>query len=189
MQAGGDPCKSPGRRGGGRKGAVGARETALPSRDCQCGCQPLVSKNTTNGLFMRLGASRQLVALFAVVHGGAIACGFVNDLPLAIQCLVAIGVLLSARRCIALHGLRRGGRAIVLLIWDRHGQWRLLQRDGRVLDGHLAHGACAHPRLLVLPFRTQCGHRRCVLIAPDTVSADGMRRLRARLRCEPCGDP
>ena len=143
-----------------------------------------VSKHTTDSLFMRLGASRQLTFLLGAAHGGAIACCFATDLPMALQSLVAIGVLLAAMRCVALHGSRRAGRAIVLLIWDRDGQWRLVQRDGRVLDGHLAHGACAHPRLLVLPFHTHSGHRPCVLIAPDTMSADGLRELRTRLRCE-----
>jgi hypothetical protein len=132
---------------------------------------------------MRLGASRQLVFLLAVAHLGAIPCGFANALPLAVQCLVAVCAFLGAVRCIALHGSRRGARAVVALIWDQGGQWRLVQRDGKVLDVHLSHGACAHPRLLVLPFRTQSGHRLCVLIASDTVSADDLRRLRARLRC------
>ena len=137
---------------------------------------------------MRLGASRQLAFLLGAVHAGAIACCFATDLPLGIQALVAIGVLLAAMRCVALHGSRRAGRAIVLLIWDRDGQWRLVQRDGRVLDGRLAHGACAHPRLMVLPFHTRSGRRPCVLIAPDATSAHGLRQLRARLRCEPSSD-
>ena len=134
---------------------------------------------------MTLGASRQLLIMLGVAHGGAIPCAFATDLPVAIQVLLAVGVLLSATRCIALHGLRRGRRAIVLLIWDRHGHWRLLQRDGQVIDGRLVHGACAHPRLLVLPFRTLSGHRRCVLIPADAVDADALGRLRRRLRCEP----
>ena len=138
---------------------------------------------------MRLGASRQLALVLGGLHLGAIPCGFANDLPLAIQGMVALCVLLAGMHCIALHGSRRADRAIVLLVWDRHGQWRLVQRDGRVLDVRLEHGGYAHPKLLVLPFRTQSGRRLRVLIVPDMVDADRLRRLRARLRCGPSRDP
>ncbi len=137
---------------------------------------------------MRLGASRQLTLVLGALHLGAIPCGFANDLPLAIQGLVALCVLLAGLRCIALHGWRRANRAIVLLVWDRRGQWRLGQRDGRMLDVRLEHGGYAHAKLLVLPFRTQSGQRLRVLIVPDMVDADRLRRLRARLRCEPPRD-
>jgi len=138
---------------------------------------------------MELGASRQLLIMLTVAHVGAVPCAFATDLPVAVQGLLAVGVLLGAARCIAHHALRRGPRAIVLLIWDRHGRWRLVQRDGLVLDGQLLHGAWAHPLLLVLPFRILSGRRRCVLIPADAASADGLRRLRTRLRCDAPRDP
>jgi hypothetical protein len=133
---------------------------------------------------MRLGPSRQLALLLGASHLGAVPCVFANDLPLLIQGFVALGVVLAGFHCIALHGTRRSLRAIVLLSWDQDGQWRMLQRDGRVLDARLAQGAYAHPRLLVLPFRCHSGRRLCVLIAADMIEADGLRRLRARLRCQ-----
>jgi hypothetical protein len=137
---------------------------------------------------MELGSSRQLLTVLGVAHVGAVPCAFATDLPAAIQAALAVGVLLHAARCLANHALRRGPRAIVLLVWDRDGRWRLVQRDGRVLDGQLDHGACVHPRLLVLPFRILSGGRRCVLIPADAVTAGDMRRLRTRLRCEPPGE-
>jgi hypothetical protein len=95
--------------------------------------------------------------------------------------------MLAALRCIALHASGRMARAIVLLVWDRQGQWRLVQRDGRVLDACLEHGAYSHPALVVLPFRIQGRGRACVLVVPDRVDADRLRQLRVRLRCEPPG--
>jgi len=148
-----------------------------------------MAQTSANSVFMDLGASRQLLILLSVAHLGAVPCAFATDLPVAVQGLLALGAVLVGASCIAHHALRRGPRAIVLLIWDGGGRWRLVQRNGLVLDGQLLHGACAHPRLLVLPFRTLSGHRRCVLIPADAASADGLRRLRARLRCEPPGDP
>lgn len=138
---------------------------------------------------MRLGPSRQLAFMLGALHLGAVPCAFAADLPVAIQGSLILGVLLATLRSIALHGSRRATRAVVLLIWDRHGQWRLLQRDGRVLDVRLEHGACAHPKLLVLPFRSRSGRRVRVLIAPDMVDVEHLRRLRMRLRCEAPRNP
>ncbi len=148
-----------------------------------------VPQNSSSSIFLPLGASRQLGFLLGALHLGAVPCAFVTDLPLAIQGLVALCVLLAAVRGIALHGSRRAARSIVLLVWDRSGQWRLVQRDGRMLDVRLEHGAYAHPKLLVLPFRTRSGQRVPVLVAPDMVDAEGLRRLRVRLRCGPPSNP
>ncbi len=148
-----------------------------------------VPQDPTSSIFLRLGASRQLGFLLGALHLGAVLCGFVTDLPLAVQGLVALCVLRAALRGIALHGSRRAARSIVLLVWDRHGRWRLVQRDGRMLDVRLEQGAYAHPKLLVLPFRTPSGQRVPVLVAPDMADAEGLRRLRMRLRCEPSSNP
>jgi hypothetical protein len=138
---------------------------------------------------MRLGPSRQLALVLGTLHLGAVPCAFANDLPLAVQCLLAAAVLCRTWHCIGLHGSRRAARAIVLLIWDRHGRWRLLQRDGSVLHVRLEHGAYVHPELLILPFRCLSGRRLSVLMVPDMADADGLRRLRTRLRCDSLGDP
>jgi toxin CptA len=143
-----------------------------------------MSRESSSDLFLRLGASPQLTWVLGALHLGAIACGLANNLPLTAQGLLVVCVLLSAVHCIALHGTRRAPRAVVLLIWDGQGRWRLLQRDGTLLDVHLEHGAYVHPKLLILPFCGRLGRRRCVLVASDMVDADDLRRLRIRLRCE-----
>ena len=135
------------------------------------------------GLFIHLDPSRQLTFALGGLHLGALPCALANDLPLAVQVAVILCVAWSAFRCIALHGTCRAARAIVLLVWDRQGQWRLVQRDGRVLDAWLEHGAYSHPLLMALPFRTRDGSRPYVLVVPDRVDPDHMRRLRVRLRC------
>jgi hypothetical protein len=136
-----------------------------------------------NSLFIRLRGSRQLTFTFGGLHLGAFACALANHLPLGVRLLVVVWVALSAWYCIPLHATGRAARAIVLIVWDRQGQWRLVQRDGQGLDAWLDHGAYSHPMLVALPFRTRVGHRRCVLVVPDRVDADHMRRLRVRLRC------
>ncbi len=188
MQAGADPCKSPRRRRAPPGTTLASPAMSLLWRVAVLR-ESAVPQNSTSSLFVRLGASPQLIVVLGSLHLGAIPCGFANDLPPAIQGLVALCVLLAGMRCIALHGSRRAARAIVLLVWDRLGQWRLVQRDGRVLDVCLEPGGYVHPKLVVLAFRTRSGRRLRVLIAPDMVDADRLRRLRTRLRCEPPRSP
>jgi hypothetical protein len=148
-----------------------------------------MSQPATHSLLLHLGVSRQLVCLLGGLHLGAAACGFANGLPLPMQILLAGCALLHGRHAISLHATRRAPGAIVALIWDARGRWRLLQRDGSLLDVILEHGAFSHPKLLNLPFRTHSGRRVCVLIAADTAPAGRLRHLRARLRCEPQARP
>jgi hypothetical protein len=143
---------------------------------------------SSTSLTIRLSASRQLTLGLGGLHLGAIPCALANDLPAPVQGLVVLCVVLAALRHIELHGSGRAARSIVLLVWDGHGQWRLVQRNGQVLDACLDHGAYSHPLLVVLPFRTRGWRRSCVLIVPDKVDAECLRRLRVRLRCEPSGD-
>lgn len=133
--------------------------------------------------FVHLAPSRQLTLVLGGVHVGALACALANELPLAVRAAVAVCALLSARRCISLHATCGAARAIVLLAWDGQGRWRLVQRDGQVLDARLEHGGYSHPMLVALPFRTSGGRRVCVLIVADRIRSDTMRRLRVRLRC------
>jgi hypothetical protein len=142
-----------------------------------------MSEPHESSLFIPLRTSRQLGLAFAGLHLGAIACALANSLPLEVRLLVVICVALSAWNCIRLHATGGAARAIVLIVWDRQGQWRLVQRNGRVLDAWLAHGAYSHPSLTALPFVTRGGRRRCVVIVGDRVDAEQMRRLRVRLRC------
>lgn len=145
--------------------------------------------NPQHSLFLRLGASRQAVLVLRALQLGAAACPFASDLPVGIPWLLAAWALLYGGRCIGLHGSRRADRAIVLLIRDGQGRWRLRQRDGTLLEVALEPGAFVHPLLMLLPFRGVDGRRVSVLMVPDMVHGDDFRRLRVWLRCEPRRGP
>lgn len=143
-----------------------------------------VATDTSTSLSMRLGVSRQLTLVLGALYVGAVACVSYADLPIAARTLVSVWVLFAGLRCLALHAFPQAACAIVLVAWDQQGQWRLVQRNGVVLDAWLEHGAYSHPALLVLPFRLRDGHRRRVLVVPDRVQAGVLRRIRVRLRCK-----
>lgn len=135
-------------------------------------------------LQLRLEPSRQLALAVTAIHVGAVLCGFASDLGGPVQWLLAVCLAVSGHRLVALHATARAARAIVVVAWDGQGRWRLVQRNGRVLDATLERDAYAHPALVALPFRARDGHRLDVLIVPDRVDAQSLRRLRVRLRCE-----
>lgn len=143
----------------------------------------------TSTITLRLAPSPRLTAVLAGLHAGAVACALASDLPAAIEGAMVVLVAVSAWASVMLHGLRRAAGSIVLLVLDRHGRWRLVRRDGRVLDADLEPGGFSHPQLMALVFRT--GKRRTVALAivPDMADSDGLRRLRVRLRCERPGEP
>lgn len=148
-----------------------------------------VVEDASPSLSLRLGASRQLALAFGVLYAGGAACLAYTDVPMALRVPAAVLVLIAGARCLACHALPRAAHAIVLVLWDRQGQWRLLQRNGVLLDAWLEHGAYSHPALLVLPLRVRGGRRVRVLVVPDRVAGDDFRRFRVRLRCGPNRSP
>lgn len=138
-------------------------------------------------IFLRLVSSPRLTGILLAVHGGAAACAHASDLPTAVK-LLLVGILAwGAWRSVGLHGRRRADGAIVLLVWDRLGRWRLVRRDGRMLDATLAGDGFSHPLFVVLLFRTGEGRSVPLFIVPDMVDDEDLRRLRVRLRCASWG--
>lgn len=79
-----------------------------------------------------------------------------------------------------LHAWRSLPRSVVGLRVDQDGDWRLRQRDGTQLDACLMPDSLVHPWVLVLNFRV-AGKRVTLLIVPDAMDQERMRRLRVRL--------
>lgn len=146
-----------------------------------------MSEDGSRTLYIRLRPSPQLLLALVTLHLGAVACALASDLPAAVQWPLVLWVATLAHRRIALHATGQAARSVVLIVWDGQGRWRLVQRDGQVLEAALERGAYVHPALVALPFRTRQGRHRRVLVVPDRVDAEGLRRLRARLRCESPG--
>jgi len=73
-------------------------------------------------------------------------------------------------------------------VWDQQG-WRLLLVDGRVRDARLAPSSYVGVSLVILNLRIGRLGRRSLVLTPDRIDADLLRRLRVRLRLEGTLDP
>lgn len=114
-------------------------------------------------------------------HLGACLTLFVVELALAIKLLIVMAILLSLLHTVRTYILQKNPHSPVQLLLDAMDEWHLTIANGETREVKLRSGALVHPLLVVLPFR--CGMRfPVVILAPDVVDADMLRRLRVRLR-------
>jgi hypothetical protein len=73
-------------------------------------------------------------------------------------------------------------RPVTMLAWDPVGGWSLGTVRGGEMEARLRHDAFVHPSLIVLNFSLGRWRRRSVVLLPDSLPADELRRLRALLR-------
>ena len=90
-----------------------------------------------------------------------------------------VGLLQILRR----HALGMGPESIDEFTCEEGGAWMLLTRGGTLHKAQLLPSTYIHPALVVLNFSTG-KNRRSVVILPDRMDAEALRRLRVRLRCE-----
>ncbi len=132
-------------------------------------------------LNLELGRSRVLAALLMLAHSGALA--LLALLPLAwwVRMLLAGALLCSLWLTLNRHALRRGKRAITRLLWESDESWLLQGADGKERRARLKPGSYVSPRLVILNF--DAGRRPCsVVLLPDAVEAESLRKLRLRLQ-------
>lgn len=125
--------------------------------------------------------SRWLSIALVFSHGGALLILIIVSLTLWIKLLFILAVALSFFYSFLKHIWQKSSSSIIELMLNEHDEWLLTRRDGQVLEPCLRSGAYVHPLLIVLPFR-QGRKFPTVILTPDTVDKDTLRRLRVRLR-------
>jgi len=128
--------------------------------------------------------------LLLLAHGGSLGVLFLVPLPLYAATALAVLVVSSMVWGIRRHALRLDRNAIVRLVWDADDYWLLVTADGRELAGELMPSSYVHPSLVILIFQTggagihRLWNRRSVVLLPDALDAESLRRLRVRLRID-----
>ena len=125
--------------------------------------------------------SKWLAVGLATSHVGAILLLWFVDLAMWIKMLLAIAAMLSLIHSFYFYVWQNSPRSLIELILNDNEEWLLTRNDGRVVEAYLRQGAFVHPMLIVLPFRYGL-HFTAVILTPDQVNADTLRRLRVRLR-------
>jgi len=139
-------------------------------------------------LRIALEPSPHLFVLYAFVLGGGLLSLWLAAPPWPLglaTSLLALGLCIGVLRR---HVWLSAPAAIRELVWEADGLWRLLRVDGSESEACLQGDSFVHPYLVVLNFRQLDGRRCSVLLTPQRVSAETLRRLRVRLKLEGVGD-
>jgi len=138
-------------------------------------------------LSLRLHPSRSLTGLLAGVH--VVGAGALWLAPLGATWAVAGSLALGGHFVWVLrqHAWRSASGSVVELELREDCSVSARSRAGRWLGYRVSGASFVSPRLTVLNLRPDAGRRGCsVLITPDSLDADGFRRLRVWLRWR-CG--
>ena len=129
--------------------------------------------------------SWQLLMYWALVHFGALALVMALPLSPSLSWSVRLGLVAlvggSAALSFANHLWRRMHWSIMEAI-SHPDAWELVLGSGEIVHAHLLSSSFIGQRLMVLNFALGRWRRLSLTLAPDSLDAEPMRRLRADLR-------
>lgn len=144
---------------------------------------------STPPLTLKPDVSRVLVSLLTLIHVGA--CGLLFVLPWALMLKLFFAALLLGNLFFVLckfPGLSRPEN-IQAIEWSGDGSWFIRTFAGKQLAAQLQPSSFVHPWLVILNFHLQEGkHSRSVVLFPDALDRETLRRLRVRLAIEGCAE-
>ncbi len=124
-----------------------------------------------------------LARLLFVMHGSAALLVFMfvhhKFLMPVLLLLIAYSYYSSYRK----HVLHKGSGAIRRIVWQADGSWFLEDSASVIREAELRPSSYIHPRLVILSFNFLRTKRRLnVVLCPDSMDHDTLRRIRSRLR-------
>lgn len=133
-------------------------------------------------LRVRPGISWRLGVFAAAMHGFALVAVYMLPMTVVQRGATAAVVMLGLVYGLAGRVLHRLPWSLREAVWRPDGGWSLILASGYELEGRLLASTYVSPLLVVLRFR--CGRlRTCSLVLlPDNLQPDQLRRLRTRLR-------
>ncbi len=129
-----------------------------------------------------LKPSKYLVTIYLLIHLGAIAILLLLPLAIWIKLLLFTFCVASLTFNLRQQALRLSARSIVNFWQTSSGLWSLQDRQGRILSANLQGDSICTLYFVLLNFRLSRWQRRSVIILPDAIHQDDLRRLRVLLR-------
>ncbi|MEA3277511.1 MAG: protein YgfX [Pseudomonadota bacterium] len=133
-------------------------------------------------LRIRPGFSRRLAGFVLVTHAAALTS--VALLPVAwyVRLTLALTVLGSLAYQSAVHLIRTAPWAVREALRESDGTWTLILASGARVDANLSPSTLVTTGLVVLNFRCGGWRLRSLVLLPDALNENELRRLRVRLR-------
>jgi hypothetical protein len=115
-------------------------------------------------------------------HGTALAVAAAIPLDWYWRVGLAVAVLASLINAMAVQVLFLAPSALREATWKSDGAWILTLVSGEQIEARLLPSTIVTSRLVVLNFRRGRWRSRTMVLPPDTLDANLLRRLRVRLR-------
>ena len=129
-------------------------------------------------LEINIRPSRQVASLLLAIHLTAAVVISQLPMPLSSRVIILAAILVS----LAWNGMLFWRRTPKRLMWSLEQGWRITDRKGLTRNMELLPQAYLGNFFLVAHFRADGKKRHSVMLARDSCSADGLRRLRVMLR-------
>ncbi len=139
-------------------------------------------KKTVPSLRLTPKRSTVLLSFMLIAHIGAMGVVLLLPLEFWLQCLLLLVVMMSLTQAICTHLLRSNESAIRSAEWNSEGEWTLLTANGDELAAQLKASSYLQPWCVVLNFSISRFGWRSLILLPDAVDPELLRRLRVRLR-------
>jgi len=133
---------------------------------------------------LRLTPEKSTALLSFILSAHISAAGVVLLLPLEfwLQLIVLFGIAVSLIQGISTHVIYSRGSAIRSAEWDSEGEWRLRTVSGNELTAQLKSSSNVQTWFVILNFSISPFQRHSLILLPDAVDPDLLRRLRVRLK-------
>lgn len=122
--------------------------------------------------------SRLMATLLCLMHMAAIAVCAPLPIPLAYRAAIMLGIVCA----FFWNGHVYLQRTPKRLLWSPEEGWTLTDRAGKVQEVRLLPEAYISQWLVIAHFKDERGKRCTVMLAQDSVRAEGFRRLKVLLR-------
>lgn len=132
-------------------------------------------------LYLKRYPSPTLAVYLASIHGGVLMLLPWLALPWELVVGLSIAIFTSFYFTLRNHVLLSSPKAIIQILWDDQGVWFLRQRDGIEYVGKLLSGCFVGSRVVVLSFSRGFWRRIGIVLLPDNLDPEVLRRLRVRL--------
>lgn len=139
-------------------------------------------KKTVPPLYLSPERSVILFAFLLGSHLAAMGVMFLLPLELWLQLLVLFAIAASLIQAMCNHVLRSNSAAIKSAKWNGEGEWTLFTANGNEVAAQLQTSSYSQPWFVILNFSISRFRRRSLILLPDAVDPDLLRRLRVRLK-------